>query len=310
MNVFQKPIICCGFTPCIQRIIEYSILKKGQVNRASRVTIGVGGKGANTARMITQLGGNPELIGFAGGPNGRLLEKMLTNEDVAFQHVETEGETRICQTLLEAGHPESTELVEEMPAIRPHEWGQVVELFRSLNLSDAVVPISGKLPAGAPVDAYAQIAERVAGQGGRVILDAPGEPLLLALEHKPFIVKINDVELLETFGGDDLMTACRELIQRGAQSVLITRGSRSAFYIDESQILKIFPPKIEAVNPVGSGDAVTAGMAMELARGGDVPEAIITGIACGAANALNLLSGLIKLADVERLRNEVRVEKV
>ena len=280
------------------------------MNRASRVTVGVGGKGANTARMVTQLGGSSELIGFAGGVNGGLLEEMLTDEGVAFQHVETEGETRICQTLLEAGHPESTELVEEMPPLSSNEWRRMVELFQSLKLSDTVVPISGKLPAGAPADAYAQIAELVLEQGGRVILDAPDEPLLLALEHKPFIVKINNVEVLQTLGGGDLMAASRELIERGARSVLITRGGQSAFYVDESKVLEISPPKIEAVNPVGSGDAVTAGMAMELARGRDVSEAIITGMACGAANALNLLSGFIKLGDVERLRKEVRVEKV
>jgi len=92
--------------------------------------------------------------------------------------------------------------------------------------------------------------------------------------------------------------------------VLITRGSRSAFYVNESETLEIFPPRIEAVNPVGSGDAVTAGMAVELARGKDVSEAVVTGMACGAANALNLLSGFLKLKDVERLRNEVRVRKV
>ncbi|MEN8255613.1 MAG: PfkB family carbohydrate kinase, partial [Verrucomicrobiota bacterium] len=236
-----------------------------------------------------------------------LLEEMLESEGVAFRHVEVEGETRICQTLVEPGNPEITELVEEMPPISADEWSRMVALFQSLNLSGAVVAISGKHPAGAPVDAYAQIAKMVAGQGGRVILDAPSEPLLLALKHKPFIVKINDVELLQTCGGNDLMAACRDLIQRGAQSVLITRGSRSAFYVDESKTLEIFPPTIEAVNPVGSGDAVTAGMAIELSRGKDVSEAITTGMACGAANALNLLSGWIKLDDVEQLRSAVRV---
>ena len=310
MNASLKPIICCGFTPCVQRIIEFDHLEKDVVNRASRVTIGIGGKGANTARMVTQMGGGPELVGFAGGANGRLLEEMLNHEGVAFQHVEVEGETRICQTLVESGNPEITELVEEMPPISAGEWSRMVELFRSLELSEAVVAISGKLPAGAPVDAYAQIARLVAEQGGRVILDAPGEPLLLALKHKPFIVKINDAELLQTVGGDDLMAACRDLIQHGAQSVLITRGSRTAFFAGGGETLEIFPPEIEAVNPVGSGDAVTAGMAVELSRGKDVSEAIITGMACGAANALNLVSGMLKLDDVEQLRGMVRVEKV
>jgi len=307
MNASIKPIICCGFTPCIQRILEFKAVEKESVNRASRVTIGIGGKGANTARMVGQLGGTPELIGFAGGANGCLLEKLLAQEAVAFRHVRTEGETRICQTLVEVGNPETTELVEEMPPVTPPEWQEMVALFQSLELSDSVVAISGKLPAGAPVDAYAQIVKMVAKRGGRVILDAPGEPLLLALAHKPFVVKINDVELLQTVGGNDLTTACRELIQRGAQSLLITRGSRSAFFMDESRSFEVFPPKIEAVNPVGSGDAVTAGMAVELSRGKEISKAIITGMACGAANALNLKSGQLKLDDVKRLLGEVRV---
>lgn len=305
MSTPGNPIICCGFTPCVQRIIEFEKLEKGVVNRARNVTIGIGGKGANTARMVTQLGGRPELIGFVGGPNGWLIEQMLEKENVGFRHVEVAGETRICQTLVEAGNPEVTELVEEMSPITSNDWKKMVALFQAMELSGAIVPLSGKLPAGAPVDAYAQLAKRVAEQGGRIIIDAPGEPLLLALEHKPFVVKINDVELLQTFGGDDLMAACRALLQRGAQSVLITRGSRSAFFMDGCRTLEIFPPKIEAVNPVGSGDAVTAGIAVELAKGRDVLDAVVTGMACGAANALHLVSGKLELADVERLRSLV-----
>ena len=309
MDASLKPIICCGFTPCVQRVIEYAKFELDQLNCATRVTVGIGGKGANTARMVTQLGGGAVLVGFAGGANGRRVEAMLNDEGVSFHHVEVEGETRICQTLLEAGNSEITELVEEMPPISSNEWDQMIGLFQSLELLDSIVAVSGKLPAGAPIDAYAKITKMVEERGGRVILDATGESLLLTLEHRPFIVKINDVELLATFGGGNLMTACRELIQRGAQSVLITRGSQTSFYVNEFETFEISPPKIVAVNPVGSGDAVTAGLAVELSRGRAVLEAIITGTVCGSANALNLVVGLLKCDDVERLRCEVGVEK-
>jgi tagatose 6-phosphate kinase len=310
MKTSSKPIICCGFTPCIQRILEFPKVEKGVVNRAAKVTIGIGGKGANTARMITQLGGNSMLVGFVGGANGMLLEQMLDEEDVAYRHVVVEGETRICQTLVEAGNPETTELVEEMPPLNQDNWLHMIKLFQSLELEGAIVAISGKLSAGAPVNAYAQLCKIVSEQGGRVILDAPGEPLLLSLEHKPAVVKINDVELLATIGGDDLMTACRELISRGAQSVLITRGSRSALFVDALQMLEVFPPMIEAINPVGSGDAVTAGLAVSLNAGKSLEDGVIQGMACGAANALNLLSGYLKLSDVRRLQDEIRLESI
>lgn len=307
MDTSTKPIICYGFTPCVQRIIEFEHLEKNKVNRAIRLTVGIGGKGANTARMVKQLGGVAELVGFAGGVNGKLLEEMLTAEGVAFQHVHVAGETRICQTLVEAGHPETTELVEEMPLLSREEWGRMADLVESLDGS-GVAAASGKLPEGAPVDAYALIARRVAEQGGRLLLDAPGEPMLVALQHHPFLVKINDVELLQTTGDEDVLAACRQLISKGAQSVLITRGGRSAFHVDAKRTLEIFPPEIEAVNPVGSGDAVTAGMAVALAAGIDIERAIVNGMACGAGNALNLVSGMLVPEDVERLRTGVRIE--
>jgi len=290
----------------VQRLLEYGRLERGSVNRALYSTTGFGGKGANTARMAMQLGGSPVLVGFAGGANGRWLEEMLTRARVDFRHVQVAGETRICQTLVEKDNPQTTELVEEMPPITPSEWRQMLALFALLDLSDAVVPISGKLPAGAPIDAYAQITKMVAEQGGRVVLDAPGEPLLLALEHGPFMVKINEFELLQTCGGEDVMAACRELLKRGAESVLITRGSRSAFFMSGSEVLEITPPEIVAVNPVGSGDAVMAGIAVELSRGKEISEAILTGIACGTANALNRASGHLNVSDVEQLLPRVR----
>ena len=57
------------------------------------------------------------LVGFVGGANGMLLEQMLDAEEIGYRHVVVEGETRICQTLVEAGNPETTELVEEMPPL-------------------------------------------------------------------------------------------------------------------------------------------------------------------------------------------------
>ena len=310
MNDTTKPIICCGFTPCVQRIIEFPKLEKGSVNRATCVTVGIGGKGANTARIVKQLGGHPVLVGFVGGENGALLEKMLDAEAGGYRHGVVEAETRICQTLVEEGNPEITELVEEMPPLSSDNWQHMMKLFQSLELADAIVPISGKLPAGAPVDAYAQVCETALNQGACVMLDCPGEPLLLALEHRPFMVKINDEELLGTVSADNLLQGCRELMDRGAQSVLITCGGRNAYYMDHSLTLEIEPPAIRAVNPVGSGDAVTAGLAVELARGSDVREAIQTGMACGAANALSLISGLLDPADVERLRPKVDVREI
>ena len=308
MKKENPSLLCCGFTPCIQRMLHFERFEKRAVNRAKRVETGVGGKGANTARVLRQLGADPLLAGFAGGANGDRLERMLADEGVRFRHVRTRGETRICQTLLERGDPETTELVEEMPPLAPQEWEEMIALLESWTL-DGVVIAAGKLPAGAPEEAYAWIAQKTARDGGRLLLDAPGLPLLNALKHAPALVKMNDSELFATLGREcDISEGCAELLERGAQAVLITRGGRSAFFVQPGQKLEIFPPRIQAVNPVGSGDAVSAGIAFEWLKRAGFAEALRTGMACGASNALHVHCGVVHPDEVAALREEVRIE--
>ena len=69
------------------------------------------------------------------------------------------------------------------------------------------------------------------------------------------------------------------------------------------------PPRIKPVNPIGSGDAFTAGLVSRLVRGDDLGEACRWGTAAGTANALTPMPGEVNQDDVERLIGEIQVEK-
>ena len=43
---------------------------------------------------------------------------------------------------------------------------------------------------------------------------------------------------------------------------------------------------MKAINPIGSGDSLAAGLASAILRGQRMPDAAKLGIACGAANAM------------------------
>jgi len=74
--------------------------------------------------------------------------------------------------------------------------------------------------------------------------------------------------------------------------------------------VRIAGPELRAVNPIGSGDAFTAGLISALLRGLPLGEACREGAACGAANALTLLAGQVDPADVRRIQADVKVEPV
>ena len=231
---------------------------------------------------------------------------MLDAGHIRFQAIRVSGETRICQTIIQKDPHEVTELVEEMPPLSEEEWRSMQDLIDSMDLSRSIVILSGKQPNGAPADAYASIVARANEQGGRTIVDTIGEPLLLAASAGAYLVKINAQELCETVGINQVDEAAGEILRSGAKSVLITDGGREVLFRDSTRSIKLAPPKVEEINPVGSGDAVTAGVSVSLSLGEPLRDAVITGLACGSANAMHPASDMLGLGDVERLKNQVR----
>ena len=102
----------------------------------------------------------------------------------------------------------------------------------------------------------------------------------------------------------------RELQERGAQRVVITAGKDPALAFDGHSFWKIVTPRISLVNPIGSGDAFTAGLVWRLLRGEGIDEACRWAAAAGAANALTLMAGEVNRNDLERLAPDVVVQKV
>ena len=107
-----------------------------------------------------------------------------------------------------------------------------------------------------------------------------------------------------------VLAGMTELCERGAQRVVVTAGKEPVLACDRQNFWRIRAPQITVVNPIGSGDSLTAGVVWRLVRGDDLGEACRWGVAAGAANALTLLAGEVSRADVERLASEVKVERI
>jgi tagatose 6-phosphate kinase len=163
------------------------------------------------------------------------------------------------------------------------------------------------------VDLYFHGTQMAHEAGAITVVDAQGSALLEALRAKPGLVKPNRSELAATLGRElkdeaAVMAAMRELCERGAQRVVVTSGKNPALAFDGQRWWRVHAPRIDAVNPIGSGDAFAAGLVWRLLRGEDLGEACRWASAVGAANALTLLAGEVRRDDVEPLAEKVRVE--
>jgi len=306
----MKSILCIGLTPALQELREFKSFRLGEVNRSPAIHRSAAGKGPNVARVLRQLGGQPLLLGFVGGETGRFITTSLCREGVREKLVRTNQPTRICTTLFDHATGTITELVEEAQLPARAAWQK---FFHTLNCSlvrARYAVIAGALMPGASPEIYRDIARC----GVPIIIDSQRAPLLGVLEFQPFIAKLNVHELENTLARKfptekRILAGARELIAAGAQHVIVTHGAAGAWLVTADEAWHYQPPRIQPVNPIGSGDAVTAGICRQLERGRELPEAVRYGVACGAANALTLIAGTVKLPDVRRLFRQVVVRR-
>lgn len=302
----------------MQRTLLFESLAVGDVNRARKLYVTASGKVVNAARTVSTLGSESLLVTFLGGDAGRFVSRTLDVEDVPHEAVwvEDDAPTRTCVTVLEEDGP-VTELVEEAPPVSNGDVAALESIVKKhLNEARALCLI-GSFPPGVPDDFYARLAAQAAVAGIPVLVDAQKSLLLNTLAEHPFLVKPNLDETqaaLDLPAGDDEssgLEAVSALVEKGARWALVTRGAEPALLGDESGgRWRIESPKIQAVNPIGSGDTLAGGLLHALSGGASVPEAAAFGTACAAANALTPTSGVFDANEAKRLLPDVRLVRL
>jgi len=168
--------------------------------------------------------------------------------------------------------------------------------------------LTGSLPTGTSTTFYRTLLGRT---GCPVVLDARGPELLAALVCKPRVVKPNRAELALTVGRPlpdrvSVLLAMRELIERGAQAVIVTHGSAAVWAMEGANAWELTPLEMTpVVNPIGCGDCLAAGVAWGLLRGDKFVDAVRLGMAAAADNVTQLLPARLSLQRVEALLNRI-----
>ena len=306
-------ILCLGTTPVLQRTMVFQRLHVDAVNRAISVSEHASGKSINVARVLHTLGEDAMAAGFLGGDSGTFIRADLRAAQIAHEFITVAPKTRTCVTVMDRSNGTATELVEEAAEVEKPAWGKLRQRVAELLPRAKVLVLSGSLPPGAPGDFYAYCVNRATECAVMSVVDAAGEPLRRALASKPLVVKPNRSELAKTLDAPieseaAYRDAIRQLVALGPSWAVVTEGKAGAVVSDGEQFWRVRSPKVAAINPIGSGDAVAAGLASAISRGQRLPEAAKLAVACGAANALTPVAGVVRADDVSELIERVEIE--
>lgn len=248
-----------------------------------------GGQGVWVARMAALLGANVQLCAALGGEPGQVLRPLLESEGIDLRAVHAEAPNGVYIHDRRSGEREPVAET-HAPQLSRHELDALYGLAIASGLETGVALLTGSADtAMLGADFYRRLARDLRENGTTVVADVSGDQLRGALDGGIDLLKISDEQLVEAgyAPSDDehaLVAGLRRLREAGAANVLVSRAADPALACVDSRLLKLTPPRLAALDPRGSGDSQSAAIAVALARGQAVREALVLGMAAGALN--------------------------
>ena len=305
-------IITVSLNPALDKTVILPGFAVNTVNRVSATRLDPGGKGINVSKVVKALGGKTLALGVLGGAAGgyiqAAMDKMELPNDMVLTGEITRTNLKIIDPLLqtntdinEPGGPVSEETLDAV-------WHK---LSRVVKPGDTVV-LAGKNPPGMPDSRLADWVTRLHGMKVYTCVDTVGEPMQQAIAAQPDIIKPNREELAEIAGrrmvtDDDVLTAARELVDRGVGLVTASLGADGAIFVTRNQAFRGYAPKVSVVSVVGAGDAMMAALTHYSAAGCSLEETARRSIAVSVASVMGSGSEAPVLKMILPLIEQVRL---
>lgn len=294
-------IITVTPNPSIDRTVTLGgPLTRGGLHRVQSMSVEPGGKGVNVARALTLAG--VETVAVLPAPAGDPLLTALEAAGVAFHAVTVTHAVRTSLAINESDGT-TTKLNERGATLgQAGVWALTRAVLDRAQQARWVV-LSGSLPPGVPHSWYADVVAALAPLGCRIAVDTSDGPLSALAESfsraAPDLIKPNTAELASLTDvsaaelesavarGDTEPVVCiaKQLIDRGARTVLATLGAAGAVLVDSTGSWLAAPPSMVPRSTVGAGDAALAGYLRADLAGADGPQRLQMAVAYGCAAA-------------------------
>jgi len=248
-----------------------------------------GGRGINASRVIHSFGGKTLAILTSGGSSGARLEGLLKQYGFPVEVAQIRNEIRTNLTITYK-QGLTVKLNEAGPTIDKRELDGLEKItIRQLEHAEWLM-LCGSLPPGVPADFYARLIETARKKKVRTMLDTDGDALQAAMEAKPTVVHANQREAEQVLNAALLtrahfLDAARKLRAMGPASAVLSLGSRGAIGVSGKSIFEMLPPRVDALCPIGAGDAMSAAFTWSMVNGNNFEDAVRWGVAAGTASA-------------------------
>jgi len=300
-------IVTLTINPAIDRILSVDRLAFEDRSYVHSSREAAGGRGINSSRVIHAFGGATLAVLTSGGDAGKRLEGHLGGGGFPIAVVPIRNEIRTNFTITDR-HGLTVNLNEAGPALSKAEVLLVEKTVRNSLDKACWLLLCGSVPPGVPASFYGKLVALARRRKVKTLLHADGDPLREGIAAHPTVVTPNQQEAERLLGrtlltSTHFMEAAEQIRHMGADSVVLSLGSRGAVGAYPEGLIEAVPPRVDALCPIGAGDAMSAAYTWALDGKDNVAEALRWGVAAGTASAR--LAGL-NFAGLEQTRDLYR----
>ena len=300
-------------SPCIDVNIEVDSLGVGMSNKIISKRTLYTGKAINVAIGLARLNAGVFATGFMYEENGTQFEHELHREGVPYKFVWNEGRVRENYKIIDRKSM-LTEVNDVSPKVSKAKQDDLVRLVAHISEKCDGIVISGGLAKGMTADFYYKVLSAVPSSVVK-IADTEGERLNQALKCGVKLVKPNIDEMERTLNRkitskEDMVNGCREILDKGAEYVLLSLGKKGAVITDGNKFYYCKSVNVAMNSTAGAGDGMVAAATNALIKGGSMQDILRCGIAGGTAAVTTPDSISFRKDKYEEILSSLTVEEI
>ena len=287
----QKRSLICVFATSLVLTIT---IEASETDEGDEIHLHPGGQGFWIARVIDRLGEGVALSAPVGGEAGKVIATLIADTGIALLSTQRQDESPVYIHDRRSG--KRLEIAEQLePGLSRHETDDLYSRTLEAAISAGTIVVTGRYGAGGiPESFYSRLGADLASLDLRVVGDLHGPDLDAFLqEGKIDLLKVSSEDLRADSAigeGDEpseIGVAVTNLVERGVAGVVVSGGAdgSSIAFVDQTWY-RVAQPSLQAADPRGSGDSMTAGLAVGLHRGLETTETLQLAAAAGASNVV------------------------
>ena len=306
-------ILTVCLSPSIDVNMEVDSLSVGKANRIISKKTFFTGNAINIAIGLAHLNAPVFATGFMYEDNGTQFEYELHREGVSYRFIWNKGRVGENYKIVDR-RSMLTEVSDASSEITSENQEELIKLILKYSANCEGVVVSGELPKGMSAGYYSRILSAVPASTAKIV-DIDGESLVQALKCGVKLVKPNLAELEKTLNRqlstkEDMLQGCREILNMGAEYVLLSLGITGAIITDGNKSYYCRSIKVPLNSTMGAGGGMVAAATNALLKGGSMKDILRCGIAAGTAAVISPDSISFAKSKYEEILSTLTVEEI